>query len=111
MAPTLRARGGRKHIPYVKAPKKVKAGRWFTVEVEVGHYHPHPNTPTHYIESASLWIDRFKVASARFKPVQGAPKALFTVRVEKTGKAVLRGFGYCNLHGLWVSLPVEVEVV
>jgi len=109
--PDLKTVGGRKHTPYVKAPSKVKAGEWFEVFVEVGHYHPHPNTPTHWIESVALWVDKFEVAKSEFKAVSGAPKALFTVRIENPGVHILRGFGYCNLHGLWVSLPVKVEVV
>ncbi len=109
--PDLKTAGGRKHTPFVKAPKRVKAGEWFDVFVEVGHYKLHPNTMTHWIESVALWIDKFEVASARFRATQGAPRATFTVKVDKPGKVTLRGFGYCNIHGLWVSLPVEVEVV
>ncbi len=109
--PDTKTVGGKKHTPFIKAPKKVKAGEWFDVEVEVGHYHPHPNTKKHFIESISLWIDKLEVASAKFKPVQGAPKARFTIRINKPGKATLRAFGYCNIHGLWVSFPTEIEVV
>ena len=109
--PDLKTAGGRKHTPFVKAPKKVRAGQWFEVFVEVGHYKPHPNTMTHWIESVALWIDGFEVASAKFRATQGAPKALFTVKVDRPGKVILRGFGYCNIHGLWVSQPLEVEVI
>ncbi|WP_163328060.1 desulfoferrodoxin family protein [Desulfurobacterium thermolithotrophum] len=109
--PDLKSIGGRKHTPYVKAPKKVKAGEWFDVYVEVGYYHPHPNTMTHWIESVALWIDKFEVVKATFRATQGAPKALFTVKIDKPGNAILEGLGYCNLHGLWVSKPIILEVV
>ena len=111
LGPDIKTVLGEAHTPFVKVPKKVKVGEWFDVFVEVGHYHPHPNTINHHIESVALWVNKLEVANAKFRAVEGAPKALFTIRINEKGKAALRGFGYCNVHGLWVSFPAEVEVV
>ena len=109
--PDLETTFGRKHTPYVKAPKQVKAGEWFDVYVEVGYYHPHPNLMTHWIESVALWIGQYEVAKATFRATQGAPKATFTIKIDNKGETTLKGLGYCNLHGLWVSKPINIKVV
>jgi len=108
--PEVVSKHGKQHTPVVRAPERVMAGEWFEVEVEVGHYHPHPSLESHYIDSISLMVNGAEVANAKFHPGQ-TPKVTFMVKVDEPGIATIRGFGNCNLHGLWMSFPVEVEVL
>jgi len=109
--PEVVSRHGKQHTPIVKAPRQVEAGQWFEVEVEVGFYHPHPNTPGHHIDSISLCVNGHEVANASLTAGNGAPKARFLIKIDEPGTAVLRGFGNCTLHGIWASFPVKVRVV
>jgi superoxide reductase len=109
--PETTTRVGKQHTPIVKAPRKVRAGQWFEVEVGVGYFQSHPNEPDHYIDAISLMVDGVEVASMKFQPGQGAPRATFVIKIDEPGVAYLRGFGNCTLHGLWVSEPVKVEVI
>jgi len=109
--PEVVTRHGKQHTPVVKAPKVVRAGEWFEVEVEVGYFYPHPSTPGHHIDSISLSVNGKEVATVNLEPGRESSKARFLVKVDEPGKAVLRGFGNCTLHGIWASYPVEVEVL
>ncbi|WP_457569515.1 class II SORL domain-containing protein [Desulfurobacterium sp.] len=100
--------GKRKHTPVIEAPAKVKKGEWFDVKVVVGKDIAHPNTKEHWIQFISLWADNFIVGRATLEPEVAASEVTFKVRLEKD--AVLTAQAYCNLHGLWHSEEVKVEV-
>jgi len=95
--PDIKTSLGKKHTPFIRAPKKVKAGQWFDVYVEVGHYMARPNKRVHWIEHVALWVDSRDVVMARFQATKSAPKTTFSIKIDKPGKAVLRGFGYSQI--------------
>ncbi|MDA8413599.1 MAG: class II SORL domain-containing protein [Desulfobacteraceae bacterium] len=95
------------HAPVITAPKSVKAGETFTVEVSIGE-NVHPMGPAHWIEYIELAIGNEPAGRIEFRS-RGfmKPKATFTVALPKemapSGKATLVAFQRCNLHGLWES--------
>ncbi len=100
--------GKRKHTPVVEAPEEVRSGEWFDVKVTVGKDIAHPNTKEHWIEYVELWAGDLLVARADFQPERAASEVLFKVKLEES--SVLTAHAYCNLHGLWHSEEVRVEV-
>lgn len=96
-----------KHAPVISAPKTVKAGELFTVEVSVGEG-LHDMGPAHWIEYIELAIGNEPAGRLEFQP-RGfmKPKATFTVALPKeiapNGVITLVAFQRCNLHGLWES--------
>ena len=101
------------HVPVILAPKKVKLGEPFTVEVSIGEV-IHPMGPTHWIEFIALNIGNEPAGRIDFQP-KGylQPKAAFTVVLTKesapSGKATLVAHQRCNLHGYWEgSLNITV---
>ncbi|WP_297455863.1 class II SORL domain-containing protein [Persephonella sp.] len=109
--PEIKTVHGQKHTPFIDAPKKVKAGEFFEVRVITGYYHPHPNKVEHHIEWSSLYINAFEAGQATFKATISNPDVTFKVKIDSKGKSILRAFSYCNIHGLWLSFPKEIEVV
>jgi superoxide reductase len=109
--PDIETVHGKKHTPFIDAPEKVKAGEFFDVRVITGYYHPHPNLVEHFIEWSSLYINAFEAGQANFRATISNPDVTFKVKIDSKGKAVLRAFSYCNIHGLWLSFPKEIEVV
>lgn len=109
--PDIKTVHGKKHTPFIDVPKKVKAGEFFDVRVITGYYHPHPNKVEHYIQWSSLYIDIFEAGKANFKATISNPDVTFKIKIDSKGKATLRAFSYCNIHGLWLSFPKEIEVV
>lgn len=109
--PEIETVHGKKHTPFIEAPQKVKSGEFFDVRVITGYYHPHPNKIEHYIEWSSLYINAFEAGQATFKATLSNPDVTFKVKIDSKGKAMLRAFSYCNIHGLWLSFPKEIEVV
>ena len=93
------------HAPVITAPKTVKAGEPFAVEVSVGEV-LHPMGPSHWIEFISLEIGNEPAGRVDFQP-RGylSPKATFTVTLPKesapSGKVTLVAHQRCNLHGYW----------
>ncbi len=93
------------HAPVITAPKSVKAGTPFVVEVSVGEV-LHPMGPAHWIEFISLEIGNEPAGRIDFQP-KGylSPKATFTVTLAKesasSGKVTLVAHQRCNLHGYW----------
>ncbi len=100
--------GKRKHTPVVEAPESVKPGEWFDVKVTVGKDIAHPNTREHWIEYVELWAGDFLVARADFQSERAASEVTFRVKLEET--STLKAYAYCNLHGLWQSEEVSVNV-
>ena len=93
------------HAPVITAPRTVKAGEPFTVEVIVGEV-LHPMGPPHWIEFISLEIGNEPAGRVDFQS-RGylSPKATFTVTLTKesapSGKVTLVANQRCNLHGYW----------
>ncbi|OAG27130.1 desulfoferrodoxin family protein [Thermodesulfatator autotrophicus] len=100
----------KKHVPAIVAPKQVKAGKWFEVEVKVGYMVTHPSKPNHWITKICLLCDGKKIAETVY-PVGGvaSSSAKFVIRLEKS--ATLEAIENCNLHGTWIGDPVKVEVI
>ena len=109
--PEIKTVNGKKHTPYIEAPKKVKRGEFFNVRIITGYYHPHPNLTEHYIEWSSLYINTVEAGKTIFKATISDPDTVFKVKIDTKGKSVLRAFSYCNIHGLWLSFPKEIEVI
>lgn len=95
------------HAPFISAPKSVKAGELFTVEVSVGEK-IHDMGPAHWIEYIELAIGNEPAGRVEFQS-RGfmKPKATFTVALPKeiapNGVITLVALQRCNLHGLWES--------
>jgi superoxide reductase len=98
----------KKHTPVIDAPAKVKKGEPFDVVVEVGRYLKHPNENAHFIE----WIEMFSgetfLARLDLIPKLTEPKAKLTIALDHNHPLVAKT--RCNLHGLWQSFPIPVEV-
>jgi len=92
------------HSPVIKAPKKVKAGEAFPVEVSVGRV-PHPMGPTHWIEYLQLSVGNEPAGNLLFSShgyVQAASKFNVVLGPGLKGKTVsLIVQIKCNLHGIW----------
>jgi superoxide reductase len=100
------------HAPVITAPKKVKAGQVFDVEVAVGKV-MHPMGPSHWINHVQLSIGNEPAGTAIFRS-HGylKPKTRFSVVLGDNlkGKRVsLVATEQCNLHGTWQHY-VNVEV-
>lgn len=101
------------HGPVITAPKTVKAGEPFSVEVSVGEV-VHSMGPAHWIEFIELNIGNEPAGRIDFQPKGYVnPKATFTVVLTKesapSGKVTLIAHQRCNLHGYWEgSLDVTV---
>ena len=111
--PTNKTPLEKSHAPVITAPKQVKAGEVFTVEVSIGE-NLHSMGPAHWIEFIELQIGNEPAGRVDFQP-KGylKPKAAFTVVVPKEaapkGKVTLVANQRCNLHGYWEgSLDIEV---
>jgi len=114
-----------KHVPVIVAPRSVKAGEKFVVEVSVGKEIAHPNTIEHHIRSILLCFkpENGKFAceigsfefSAHAELSDGLNKG--SVVTEPVAQAVMKIVGsgtllavsYCNIHGLWESFQ-EIKV-
>jgi len=102
------------HAPMVTAPKQVKAGEPFVVEVSVGET-VHGMGPTHWIEYIELSIGNEPAGRADFQS-KGylKPKVSFTVVLGQefvaAGRATLVANQRCNLHGYWEG-SADVMVV
>lgn len=104
-----------KHVPIIKAPKKVKSREEFEVIINVGENVPHPNTIEHHIK----WIQVFAeidgrpynpvhIATFDFGPTIAEPKVKFRMKLSKPANLI--ALEYCNLHGLWEnSVKIQVE--
>ena len=95
------------HAPLITAPKSVKAGELFTVEISVGE-RVHDMGPAHWIEYIELAIGNEPLGRVEFQP-RGfmKPKAIFSIVLPKdvapSGVITLVALQRCNLHGLWES--------
>ncbi len=100
----------KKHVPALDAPASVKSGEWFNVKVNVGYEIEHPSKPGHWITEIKLIVDGVEIAKARYnRGGVSASEALFRVRLNKNSR--LEAIEHCNLHGTWISGPLDVNVV
>ena len=98
----------KKHTPVIEAPGKVKKGEPFEVLVEVGRHLKHPNENAHFIEWIELYSGETFLARVELEPKLSGPKVKFTVALDYAHPLIAKD--RCNLHGLWYSFPVEIEV-
>jgi len=102
----------KKHVPVINAPKKVKAGEPFDLDVVIGEI-VHPMGPSHWIEYLQLNIVNEPAGTVSFRSHGFLnAKARFNVVLDNkySGKTIplvvqLR----CNLHGIWEGYT-SVEV-
>jgi superoxide reductase len=102
--------GEKKHVPGIESPDKVSQGNWFNVKVNVGFMMEHPSTSGHWITMIKLLVDGKEIVKTNFN-VGGVsePAATFRIRLDKTSS--IEAIENCNLHGTWVSNPVEIKVI
>ena len=98
----------KKHTPVIEAPEKVKKGEPFEVLVEVGRLMKHPNENAHYIEWIELYSGDTFLARVALEAKLTEPKVKFTIALDYAHPLTARE--RCNLHGLWKSFPVDIEV-
>jgi superoxide reductase len=99
----------KKHVPAIEAPHAIGFDKWFDVKVRVGYLAEHPSTPGHWITEIKLIVDGREVSGIE-NEVGGisASESSFRIRLKKT--SILEAIEHCNLHGVWISDPVKVEV-
>jgi superoxide reductase len=99
----------KKHLPIITAPKKVKKGEHFDVEVEVGKLLKHPMEPGHFIEFIELYVDDTYLCRMDFTANTTCPIMKACVCLDH-GYSKLRAFERCNLHGTWqYEVGIQVE--
>ncbi len=87
-----------KHIPVLKTPEKLTAGKPFLLEVSVGRIQ-HPVENDHYIQFIDLYVGEVYLTRLTFTPVVLLPQATLSVNLKQSG--LLRAVSRCNLHGQW----------
>jgi len=98
----------KKHTPVIDAPGKVKKGEPFPVSVEVGRLLAHPNENGHFIQWIELYAGETFLARADLVPRLAKPQVTFIVALDHGHPLVARE--RCNLHGIWESPPLPIEV-
>lgn len=98
-----------KHVPLIEVPDISPSSQWFDVNVKVGFMKEHPSTPSHWITMIKLLVDGREVAKTEFE-IGGVSASLATFRIQLTKSSTLKAIEHCNLHGTWVSDPVEVKI-
>jgi superoxide reductase len=98
-----------KHVPGIEAPDTVQSGVWFDVRINVGFMKEHPSTPGHWITKIKLLIDGSEAAESEFKK-GGITSSYAVFRIKLDTNAKLEAIEHCNLHGTWISDPVDIKV-
>lgn len=98
---------GEKHGPVITVEGEIAAGNTVKVTVDVGEG-KHPNQPDHFIEWAELRANDLCIGRVEFSAGITAPIATFTVNIPHEGEVVLTALEKCNLHGIWISEPVNL---
>ena len=94
------------HVPWIKAPKSVKPGEAFLVEVSIGK-ELHVTTKEHRIFSVTLLAGNEPIGTVMFESLFAQPRACFLVALQRSVTLVAQA--RCNLHGVWEN-GVEVDV-
>ena len=103
--PPSKEMGKEKHVPMIAAPASVKAGKPFTITVEVGKTVPHPNTVEHHIKWIQLYALQdgsgyvVELGKFDFGPTFAQPKVTVPVILQKS--ASIFALAHCNIHGIW----------
>jgi len=98
-----------KHVPAIAVPSAVQSGAWFDVRINVGFMQEHPSTPEHWITKIKLLINGSEAAESDFeKGGVTASHAIFSIKLDKTAR--LEAVEHCNIHGTWISDPVNITV-
>jgi superoxide reductase len=103
-----------RHSPFVHCEATAKKGEKFAVRVQMGNEYKHPDDFDHYISYVQLFDGETLLGQVTYMPgAQGAApaNAEATFVIIPTRKHLkLTAMAYCTKHGLWESIPVEVEV-
>ncbi len=110
-----------KHVPVIEAAAAAKKGEPVQVKVSVGKEIAHPNTTPHHIRWIEVYFQPdgakfpFQVARMDFaahgespegpdtSTVYTSPSLSCAFKTEKPG--TILASSYCNIHGLWSSVP------
>ncbi len=68
----------------------------------------HPNENAHYIEWIELYSGETFLARIDLVPRLTEPKVIFVVALDHAHPLIAKE--RCNLHGLWQSFLVEIEL-
>lgn len=98
-----------KHVPGIEAPDTVQSGSWFDVRINVGFMQEHPSTPEHWITKIKLLVNSSEVGKSEFKK-GGITSSNAVFRIKLDTNAKLEAIEHCNLHGTWISNPVDIKV-
>lgn len=99
-----------KHVPAIEGPGSVKSGDWFEVKVKVGFMNEHPSTPEHWITKIKLMVDGQDTAVTEYEMGGiSSSDAVFKIRLKKSAR--LEAMEHCNLHGTWISDPLQINVI
>lgn len=99
----------KKHTPVIEAAAQIKKGEPFDVVVQVGKHMSHPNENAHFIEWIELYSGETFLARVDLVPRLTEPKIKFTVILDHPHSLTAKC--RCNLHGLWISFPLEISFV
>jgi len=98
-----------KHVPGIQAPDTIESGAWFDVKINVGFMKEHPSTPGHWITKITLLVNGSEVAESDFEK-GGITSSNAVFRIKLDTNATLEAIEHCNLHGTWISDPVDIKV-
>lgn len=98
----------KKHTPVIEAPANMKKGEPFEVVIEVGKYLKHPNENAHFIEWIELYSGETYLARINLEPRLTEPKVRFVVALEHAHPLFAKE--RCNLHGVWQSQPLDIQL-
>lgn len=97
------------HVPKIIVPSRINPNEWFDVVVKVGFINEHPSTEEHWITDIKLLVDGKDVAHVKHI-VGGITPSEATFRIKLQTSAKLEAIEHCNLHGTWISEPVEITL-
>ncbi|MDY6820897.1 MAG: desulfoferrodoxin family protein [Deferribacterota bacterium] len=97
------------HVPKIIIPSRIIADEWFDVVVKVGFINEHPSTQEHWITDIKLLVDGEDIAHVKHI-IGGITPSEATFRIKLQNSARLEAIEHCNLHGTWISEPVEVRL-
>jgi len=96
--PTLLNDFEKKHIPVVKLPKKVIAGKEMAIKVKIGEV-PHLQIPEHYITWVALYEGEKLLQKKNIKPTDNIEEIKFTFTPTEDKELACRA--ECGIHGIW----------
>lgn len=100
---------GKKHMPVIDMPERVKKDEPFEIKINVGKLLAHRNEPAHFIEWIELYCGDTFLARANCSGEASSAQDSFRVKLSHA-YGPLKVRGKCNLHGLWKNTR-EINVV